>query len=217
MTLDISNIVSNLSKLQENPNLKQLLSQLSGLGPSLVFGGAVRDWIVGKTPRDIDIVIDCSTKSLSLLDRYKGVKNKFGGYKLQVDGIEFDIWSLENTWALKNDAKFEKKLATIPFTAFLNLDAIAYRLDSQEIYENGFQRAMTSKLLDIMYEPNPYPYLCVSKALCALSKYELSASDNLKRYVEEQKSRGYNKKSFEKYNEMAGINFNYEECLKRIS
>lgn len=216
MTLDISNIVSNLSKLQENSNLKQLLTQLSGLGPSLVFGGAVRDWIVGKTPRDIDIVIDCNIKNLSILDRYKGVKNKFGGYKLLVEGIEFDIWSLENTWALKNDTKFEKKLATIPFTAFLNLDAIAYRLDSQEIYENGFQRAMTSKVLDIMYEPNPYPFLCVSKALCALSKYDLSASDNLKRYVDEQKSRGYNKKSFEKYNEMVGINFNYEECLKRI-
>jgi len=208
-------IEDNLKKLQENPTIAQLLEKLSKAGPAVIFGGAIRDWIVGKTPRDIDIVLDCPSKSLEFLNQ-KSNKNKFGGYFLKIDGIEFDIWNLDATWAFKNDAKFSKNLKTLTQTVFFNMDTVLYYLDTGKLQDDGFTQAMESKTLDIVYEPNPFPFLCVSKALVALTKYDMRASDKLKRFIEEQKARGYTMKSFTKYAEMKGIPMTYEQVITRL-
>jgi hypothetical protein len=209
-------IEDKVQELRQSPAIAEMLDGLNRCGPPMILGGAVRDWIFNKPPRDIDITVDCPIETLSFLTKYKARKNNFGGYKLKIDGTEFDIWSLESTWAFKNDASFEKNLVVVPRTVFLTTDAIAYRLDNKELYENGFSKCIETKKLGIVYEPNPYPFLCVSKALCALFKYELYASDNLKRFIDDQMGRGYTKKSFDKYNNLSGTNFEYEPCMKRL-
>ncbi len=209
-------IQDNLKKLQENANVAQLIERLNKAGPVVILGGALRDWIVGKTPRDIDLVLDCPNKSLEFLAQYKAEKNKFGGYYFKIDDVEFDVWNLDSTWAFKKDSSFTKNLKTLTKTVFFNMDAVLYYLDTDKLQDDGFGQAMESKTLDIVFEPNPFPFLCVSKALCALQKYELRASDNLNRYIEEQMGRGYNKNSFTKYAEMKSIPMAYDEVIKRL-
>ncbi len=213
-------IEANLKKLQENQTIAQLFEKLSKAGPAVIFGGAIRDWIIGKSPRDIDVVLDCPDSKLSFalnsLGLYKPERNRFGGYFFKIDGVEFDIWNLDSTWAFKKDTKFIKHLKTLPQTVFFNMDAVIYYLDTGSVLDNGFSQAMESKTLDIVYEPNPFPFLCVSKALCHLTKYEMRPSNNLKRYIDEQIGRGYTQKSFTKYVEMKNIPLTYEEVIKRI-
>lgn len=214
--INVEGFENQLSKLKEEPTIDNLLNKLRSLGPTAIFGGSLRDWTLGKTPRDIDIVLDCPAKALEFLNAFKAEKNRFGGYYLKVGGTEFDIWNLEATWALKHNPKFEKKLETLPKTTFFNMDAITYRLDTKAFQDEGFTQAITSKQLDIVYEPNPFPFLCVSKALIALSRYELAPSPNLKRYIDEQYDRGYTRKSFDKYSEMRNIQMDYDDCIKRL-
>jgi len=209
-------IEGNLKKVQENSDVANLFSRLSSCGPAAIFGGAVRDWILTKSPRDIDIVLDCPTKSLEFLNSLKATKNKFGGYLVKINNIEFDIWNLDSTWAFGKDPKFKKNLKTLTQTCFFNMDAVLFYLDTGHLKDDGFTAAIESKKLDIVYEPNPFPFLCVSKALCALSKYEMTPSANLKRFIDEQMGRGYTKKSFTKYAEMKNIPLTYEEVIKRL-
>lgn len=214
---DVTGIESNLLNLKQSSAIATFLEELGSLGPSLILGGAVRDWIYGKPHRDIDIVVDCSPSNLEWLSKYSAEKNRFNGYYLKVDGIEFDIWALDSTWALKKDKSFEKTLRTIPRTVFLTMDAVGYRLDTKEVYDSGFNHTVSNKQLGIMYEPNPFPFLCVSRALVGLVKYDLTPTLNLKNYIDEQVSRGYNKKSFDKYLEMRNIQGNFEEAMARVS
>jgi hypothetical protein len=96
------------------------------------------------------------------------------------------------------------------------MDAVMFYLDTGHLQDDGLSKALESKTLDIVYEPNPFPFLCVSKALCHLTKYDMRPSDNLKRYIDDQMGRGYTPKSFTKYVEMKNIPLTYEEVIKRI-
>lgn len=214
--ITVDGIEAELDKLRTKPTIANLLNRLNSCGPALVFGGAIRDWVVGKTPRDIDIVLDCPRQALNFLTEFKAEKNRFGGYYLLLDGVELDIWNLDASWPHKNDSKFERKLESLTKTPFFNMDAVTYRLDTKVIQDDGFTQAMETKTLDIVYEPNPFPFLCVSKALCALSKYDMQPSANLKRYIDEQVHRGYTQKSFDKYVELKNIPLKFEECIKKL-
>lgn len=216
MVIDKAIIKDNLNKLQEDGDIKQFLDTLSSRGKVLLFGGAIRDWLLGNNPKDIDFVVDCPDAALKFLDKYKAEKNRFGGYKLYLKGTKIDLWALETTWAFKNDKTLLPTLPTITRTAFLTLDAIAYSTDSGEIYENGFEKTLESRVLDIMYEPNPFPYLCVSKSLCAMVKYDLNPSEKLIQYIRTQHDKGYNKRSFDKYTELVGSPYKYEECMAKV-
>src|ERR1019366_6331226 len=182
----------NLDSLKEDPQIAQLLNTVNGFGSSLILGGAIRDWFFGNPPKDIDIVVDCPASKLKSLSEYSNKRNKFGGHKLTVSKTDFDIWSWEHSWALMNNPKFNKGLDTITKAVFFNMDAIGYRLDTGEVVDNGFKAALESKTLDIVYEPNPYPFLQVSKALVMLKKYGMMPSAKLRYYVDDQKARGYN-------------------------
>lgn len=209
----------NLSILKEDPQIAQLLNMVSDCGPSLVLGGAIRDWFFGNPPKDIDIVVDCTASELDFLNKYmRATNNKFGGHKLKVSKTDFDIWSWEHSWAIMNDPSFGKGIDTITRTVFFNMDSVGFRLDTQEIVDNGFRAALENKVLDIVYEPNPYPFLQVSKALVLLKKYELKASDKLHSYIEDQKARGYNQGSFIKYQKLnyGDAIYEYEECIKNV-
>jgi hypothetical protein len=214
--MNLTEIVQrNLVSLKENLAILQLLDAIGGLGPSLILGGAIRDWVFGNRPKDIDIVVDCPANKLTL-DDYQSTKSKFGGIKLTVDEIDFDVWSREHSWAFKNEPSLNEGLDTVTQVVFFNADAIGYRLDSDRIVDHGFSSAIDSRILDIIYEPNPFPFLQVSKALILFKKYDLSPSSRLRDYIEEQIARGYARESFIKYQKLnyGDTIYQYDECVK---
>lgn len=211
-------VENNLMVMRENSNIACMLNEIMECGPSVIMGGAIRDWQLGKTPHDIDIVVDCPTERLEILSKYKPLKNKFGGYKLTLNKTEFDIWNLDSTWAINNNSKFEKQISTLPETVFLNIDAIMYYMRTGELVDKGFAQAMKSRMLDIVYEPNPYPYFCVSKSLVTMQKYDLQPSQRLKQFIRDQEGRGYSERNFIVYQNVyyGSKVYDFKECMSRV-
>ena len=175
--------------INEYPNVKSLINQLENYGELFLFGGAIREYNdtkFSKIPRDFDIVINKKDKNLNLdniLKKFSYKKNRFNGYKLKIDSLEFDIWELENTWAFKENkvkclqGEYSKKLQE---TVFLNIDSLVYNLNTQELYDDKYMDAMKKKELDVVLEENPFKELNLIRALIFKRKYNMSLSKQLK-------------------------------------
>lgn len=160
--------------------------------PVYIFGGTIRDiatYGAKAVPRDLDLVvdgIDTQTLAETLSDLSPEI-NRFGG--LSVDrGVRIDIWPLHETWALKQDDNFTPNIENLPKTTFLNVEAVAIRVDTtrghaREIHENGFLDALNRQVLDVNYEPNPYPNSCVIRSLVTSQKLGFSLSPRLCNYI----------------------------------
>lgn len=168
-----------------------------------VVGGTLRDLMVGSpqgkyhyfVPRDIDLVV--LAPSIEALEACfpKGLirrRTRFGGLHLVKEfasgfEVHFDVWPLSETWAFK-EYGIEAKMLNFPSTPFLNLDAIAIEVfpkrgSAAKIYEHGFFKAVASKLIDINFEPNPYPDICAIRSLITAAKLHFSLSRKLALFI----------------------------------
>lgn len=153
---------------------------------AVVFGGAVRDAFLhgeGVTPRDIDIVVDCSS-SRALGDAL-GVSafNGFGGIRKVVDGMAFDIWPLAATWGIKHLRIDRPTFDDLMRTVFLSTDAVALELGTFEEYDGGFLRSMQDRVVEVVLEANPFPPLCVVCAANTAKKYDLRIGSKLRQWL----------------------------------
>lgn len=160
---------------------------------AFLFGGVPRGiWVSGRAShiRDYDIVF--SDESFAQLEGALGSKiiarNRFGGIKLLLNDTQFDIWPLSKTWAFREKLVGPATFENLPLTTFLNVDSIITELAPQRgrkraIYEAGFYRGIKYKLLDICLEQNPYPALCVARALRLAYTFDLSLSNKLCQYI----------------------------------
>jgi len=166
-----------------------------------VVGGTLRDLVSDPAragarvfPRDIDVVVvgvtlqDLEGCFSDLVAR----RTRFGGLHLvkkiaQVCEVHFDVWPLADTWAIK-EYGMSPEISRFPSTPFFNLDAVAIELHpragrTRTIYENGFYHGITSKLIDINFEPNPYPDVCVIRALIMAAKLQFVISPRLASFI----------------------------------
>lgn len=93
---------------------------------------------------------------------------KSGGLKTVTHHLMFDVWRLEDTWAIKRNG-MDPTIASFVHTPFLNIDSIAVNFVKDQrrptIYENGFFQAVRTRTLEINCEPNPFPLICVVRSL----------------------------------------------------
>ena len=151
-----------------------------------VYGGFIVDFLRRKkSHRDIDIVIDSFNKPIiNLIKKHSGLKNSFGGYKLNIDGVIVDIWAISDTWAIKkmNSLNFDL-FATLPSTSFFNSTAIVYSVNEKRlIYNKRFLNYINNKNLEILFEENPYPELCIIKSYQNYNE-GIKLSTQLKKYI----------------------------------
>lgn len=178
--------------ISQYPDANSLINQLGKYGELLLFGGAVREYNDSgfeNMPRDFDIVISKNDNNINLdavLQDFHYKKNRFNGYKLNVNGIEFDIWELENTWAFKenkiNCSQNEYKYR-LQDTVFLNIDSVVYNLTEREMFNEKYENAMRNKEIDIVLEENPYKELNMVRAIAFKNKYDMEFSDRLKKVI----------------------------------
>ena len=169
--------------LNRYPQASKLIQCLNECGEILLFGGAVREFNDNKfniTPRDFDIVIKKKHNDINLdnlLHRFYYRKNRFNGYKIKIDSLEFDIWEIENTWAFKEkkidctEAEYIEKLQE---TVFLNIDSVVYNITKEKIYSNRYEEAMKCKILDVVLVDNPYVELNMLRAILFKRKYNMN-------------------------------------------
>lgn len=200
------------------PNAKELASRLARLlditetgrtirdfsitagspcGVIVLFGGVLRDLMTDGhacKPRDVDLVVD--EHSLRRIEETFAERivrrTRFGGLHLRINEIPIDLWSLPQTWAFEQ-GHIKTEFEQLPRTTFLNVEAVIARFDPStqaepEIFEYGFFEAMRTRVLEINFEPNPFPELCVIRSLVCAMKLRFSIGPRLARYISRQAS-----------------------------
>lgn len=160
---------------------------------SYLFGGLLRDLMVkGKTarPRDVDVVVagSSSTALEELFRPYLDRKTRFGGLHLKNKDWMFDVWPLEETWAFKHGSFKEVSFSELPRTAFLNVEAVVAELSvtpgaTRKIYTLGFFEGITNKTIELNYEENPFPALCVVRSLVIATDLSFQIGPVLADYI----------------------------------
>jgi hypothetical protein len=169
---------------------------------SYLVGGTLRDLLLGPAragpagsyPRDIDIIVigaslqelaECFSDLLSRQTRYGGLH--LVTHVTRTCEVHFDVWPLDETWAFKEYA-LTPDIAIFPTTPFLNIDAIAVEARAargrpRQVYEHGFFDAIGNELLDVNFEPNPYPDVCAMRALVLAAKLKYGISTRLGYFI----------------------------------
>jgi Poly A polymerase head domain len=187
-TEHVRSVNSYLSRIRLNPTIHSLFARIEACGDVILIGGAIRDIALKREiPRDIDLIVDCAEDELrSNLRSYEYKLNSFGGYKLQIDNITFDIWSIENNWAFKNKIVPIAK-ENITKGAFYNIDAVCINLSDNSFFSEHFDAAVINRELDIIQEQqniiNQVHVLNVARAFRLKQKWNLSFSRKVIDYI----------------------------------
>src|ERR1035437_1078187 len=175
---------------------------------AVFFGGTLRSLLWSRVkenapgrPRDIDIVMHGAR--ISELERvfepYIKRHTRFGGLKLSRSGLrpgserwEFDIWPLEETYAIKESGKKFPAFRDLPETTFFNVESIAVDVwakkgRGRKIYskDDQFFKGIINRTIEVNNERNPYPGLCVVRALVMASQLEWKIGHRLLRFLYE--------------------------------
>ncbi len=159
---------------------------------AFLFGGALRDLIIHglkENPRDLDIVVSKMTPELEkYLSKYLEKRTRFGGFQVCISRWDFDIWALGDTWAFRENHFSGKAFSDLPKTTFLDIQAVVAELipkpgAPRRIYSNGFFEAVLKRTIDINFEDNPFPKLCVLTALMTARKLDFTVAPRLTKYI----------------------------------
>ncbi|PQO42564.1 hypothetical protein [Blastopirellula marina] len=166
---------------------------------AVFFGGTLRSLLISRLfkqrhgrPRDIDIVV--SGNSVDEVKRLFGDRisrtTRFGGLQLCHENWLFDVWPLENTWAFKADHVKHPNFSDLPMTTFFNLEAIAMDVWNEPGYQRQIYSAddqffdgILTRTIEINREENPFPELCVVRALVMAAELEFRLGPKLVSYV----------------------------------
>ena len=167
------------------PHVSDFIDFLKGNFQVFLFSGIIRDFFVRNNNefRDIDLVIEGELNE-SLFYGMDYHKNSFGGYKINIDNTTIDLWEVKNTWGFhkKNILPFSELL---PETTFFNFSSILYDLTNKKfIIGNDFLKFIRDKKIDIVFDKNPLPELCIINTIYyqqKLNSYQVS--NRLKEYI----------------------------------
>lgn len=174
----------------------------------LIFGGLIKDFLIAKgyedsnenfKYKDVDIVLTNFNQDISdYLKKYLIKRNSIGGFKLEINKNKYDIWHFENTWGLKYYPQLDfKNKENLINSSFFNSTAIIYSIkESKFIYNDFFLEFYNKMILDIVFEVNPYPELCILKTLeyyDYYNKHDIKISEKLRNYVESNFEKQFNK------------------------
>src|SRR5271157_1476053 len=141
---------------------------------AVIFGGVVRDLAVfgpAERPRDVDIVLaGASADEIErVFEAWVVRRTRFGGVRLLVEKWMFDIWDVSSTWGI-HQLGLDPSFGELPKTTFLNVEAVAAEISSnpgfeRRIYSGAFFKALEERTVNINFEDNPFPALCVVRSL----------------------------------------------------
>jgi hypothetical protein len=172
-----------------NPEAYTALHNLSSGCSLYIFSGVIRNFFlnISEPIRDLDIIVDCDCEIHNVFRGYDIKRNSFGGYKIDVNGFNIDLWCIKDTWMYRFQRvlEFDSSLfLDIPNTAFFNFSSILFDLKNKTfIYKKDFIRFLRNKELDVVNEINPNYELCIVNSLYYSDKYKLTIGDNLKRLI----------------------------------
>jgi len=166
---------------------------------AVFFGGTLRSLLLSRLnndepgrPRDIDIVM--SGPSLEEIRRsfepYISRQTRFGGLHLKRVNWQFDVWPIKATFALKERGIESPTFSDLPSTTFFNVEAVAVDIwpkpgRPRRIFsdDDQFFRGITNRTIEINREANPFPELCVVRALVMAANLQWKVGPRLLSYL----------------------------------
>lgn len=181
---------------QYSPAL-EMYKMLEHAGDLYLIGGVLREYKDKgdiQELRDIDIIIDIASENYweAFLQAYLPERNCFGGYKVLCGKFIFDVWILKETWAYREkvvSCASEEYVRYLPETVFLNLDAIVYDIKRNLWYDQKYQEAMKSQVIDVVLEKNPQILLNIVRAFLLKKRYAMSFSEKLVSIIENERNK----------------------------
>ncbi len=172
--------------------IKALQHRLHGI-EAVIFGGVIRDLVLERSPRDIDVVFRGTTEQVSALLPYRQHRNNFGGLQIRnCEGIPADLWPLDETYAftVMRPPPATPDFKDLPKTTFFNLEAIVIDLHNlRTIYEGGFYQALGDRVLEVNFEPNSAPVFQAMRAIVTAKRFGMTLGPKLRAYVERETAR----------------------------
>lgn len=161
------------------------------LPESAIFGGLIRDFGLDADNRfesDIDIVSSASAQEIA--GALRGIDihlNRYGGYRFFVGRRLFDVWSLQDTWAVRVGLVRATELADLRRTTFFNLDAVLldFREKSVTAYD-AFEDDISCRFLDINLLEHPDPKAMAQRAIKMALGKNLALSHRLVEFIVSQ-------------------------------
>lgn len=165
LSLDLRSKNNQIDDFRPHIGVSDFINFLSDAIPNgelYLFGGILRDIALsGKKGfnSDIDIVVDGDWLSCEHYLQKKGaIKNKFGGYRLQIEGWPIDIWNAQKTWAITQGLIEYKGIASLTNSTVLNWDAILMNWRTRNfVARTGYIDSLKARRLDVILEKNPNP------------------------------------------------------------
>ncbi len=149
-----------------------------------IYGGAVRDWFLDKQPKDIDIVTYCTQEYFdSLVSGISTTKTNLGGYKFILNGVDFDLWRMQDSYPLTQNPELPVNFESLVATPLFNTDGIIITLNNQ-IYEHRFWESMESGSVDLINTCSVLneKYIAL-RALKFLNKYKFKPTQKLADFI----------------------------------
>ena len=169
---------------------KLFINSILKYSDALIFGGISRDYFLNNgnkiKHRDVDIVLKNDIKEIEeKYSKYLIKKTRFNGLNLKIGNNFYDIWTINDTWGIKNSSLLGFELNKfLPSTSFFNITAIVYSIKNKVFtFHKDFVKAISNKTLDITYEPNPYPELCILKTYEYMQKYNIKLYKKIKQCI----------------------------------
>ena len=186
-------------RLWKEPIVQTLRELRDTSAQAVFFGGTPRALLISRLfrrklgrPRDVDIVVSGITID-RLRERFQEIiarQTRFGGLQLRRREWQFDLWPLHETWAFVRDSITTPDFSALPSTTFFNLEAIAVEVwarpgQSREVFSgtDQFFEGILTRTLEINREENPYPELCVVRALILAASLDFKIGPRLAGYI----------------------------------
>lgn len=168
--------------------LKQLLD-----GPFILFdrlaiiGGMVRDFArCGTFASDIDIVIEASSEDVATVaDLIGASRNAFGGWRITLDGSDFDFWALETTWVVRNGIVEASHVEDVIKTTFFDHDAVVFDLRSERVIcEEDYLLGLRQRRIEINVRTSPIVDGNLYRAVTRVLRWDLTPGPRLSEFIE---------------------------------
>ncbi|HHA1915714.1 hypothetical protein L8P27_02625 [Enterobacter asburiae] len=148
---------------EERKKTRAFINALVEQTQAWIFGGMVRDiGLYGPDgfTSDIDLVIDWShqnlTKALSALHIHQFTINKLGGLRFHYNGLDFDIWCIQDTWAFKNQkVKYENSDSLLK-TTLMSWDSVLYDVKRKKVISTeSYLQDLQRRRLELVLQETP--------------------------------------------------------------
>jgi hypothetical protein len=186
--------------LKAYPWHEDLLARLSREGRVGLAGGAVRDFVLGAKPRDLDYAVDAAEAAQLewAIGDAAHASTRFGGCRVKLhDGSpDVDVWMLKNTWGFAQPSSPSASWENLPKTFPHSISAVVVMLDTFEVHEHGFLESLRTHTVDLGFEPNAKPLACLLKGLTLAHRFGYDLAPNFVAYALRLAAQGLSEEVF---------------------